>query len=134
MNDFYEELRGLVNRYLDEVRVGDIWQWEWNGISRPVKIMSQCPTNKDMFTVSYPENEEVCFGTIRDCFNFKIGGETMKSWIITLFPKTEDAVLVENEVGGMIADNRLAAIILAGKEKDVLALALEIKSARESKS
>jgi len=52
----------------------------------------------------------------------------MNKQIIKLFPKTQDAVLVNQYFGRLFDANPLLAITLAGKEKEVISAALEMKA------
>jgi hypothetical protein len=57
----------------------------------------------------------------------------MDKQIIQLFPKTEDAVIVDKHLGARFSNNPLLIIMLKGKEDEVLQLAWEMETEEQAK-
>ena len=56
---------------------------------------------------------------------------TMNMNIVSAFPKTEDSVLVEAQLGNQIDDKFITGLVLKNYSKEVLAEAVKLKKAAE---
>lgn len=59
--------------------------------------------------------------------------ETMNKNIVAAFPKTEDAVLVEEQLGNQIVDNFIQGLVIKQYAKEILAEAEKLKKEKEDK-
>lgn len=71
---------------------------------------------------------------IDEIFLIARGGEVMSlsKIIVEYFPKTSEAVLVDKWFGKEIESNRLSAMLLKGKEKDIIAEAKKMEAEEEN--